>query len=99
MRSLISGMIAVIMAGWVVAIALLSVQNVLIPDPTGTPTLVTLKFLGLTSVPLPFGLTLALSAAIGMVGAAILMPLLMSTPRQRDKQRGGRSPRSRQRRL
>ncbi|MEB3230748.1 MAG: DUF1049 domain-containing protein [Leptolyngbyaceae bacterium] len=94
MRFLVSGVIAVTMGLWVVAIALLSIQNVLITDLAGNKTLVTLKFLGLMSVPLPFGLTLALSAALGMVGAAIALPLFSLAP----KPRSGRSPRSPQRR-
>jgi uncharacterized integral membrane protein len=56
-----------IFALWVVAIALISVQN-------ATP--VALRFLMFESVRVPVGLVLALSAALGMVGMAIALPLL-----------------------
>ena len=58
-------LISLIMAGWVSAIALVSVQN-------ATP--VSLRFLTFQSVQLPMGLVLAFSAAIGMVGMAMLLP-------------------------
>ncbi|HEY9629860.1 MAG TPA: LapA family protein [Coleofasciculaceae cyanobacterium] len=61
--------IMVIVAFWVSAIALLSVQN-------AAP--VALRFLGFQSVQLPLGLVIAFSAAIGMVGMAIVLPLLRS---------------------
>jgi uncharacterized integral membrane protein len=56
-----------IFALWVVAIALISVQN-------ATP--VALRFMMFESVRVPVGLVLALSAALGMVGMAIALPLL-----------------------
>jgi uncharacterized integral membrane protein len=59
-------LIALIVAGWVSAIALISVQN-------ATP--VSLRFLAFQSVQLPMGLVLAFSAAIGMVGMAVLLPM------------------------
>ena len=59
-------LISLIVAGWVCAIALVSVQN-------ATP--VSLQFLAFQSVQLPLGLVLAFSAAIGMVGMAMLLPM------------------------
>ena len=59
-------LISLIVAGWVSAIALVSVQN-------ATP--VSLQFLTFQSVQLPMGLVLAFSAAIGMVGMAVLLPV------------------------
>jgi len=59
---------ALMLAGWVGAIAILSVQNA---------TLVSLRFLGLQSVQIPIGVVLAFSVALGMVGAA-LVPLIWS---------------------
>ena len=59
-------LISLIMAGWISAIALVSVQN-------ATP--VSLRFLAFQSVQLPMGLVLAFSAAIGMVGMAMLLPM------------------------
>lgn len=58
-------LISLIVAIWVGAIALISVQN-------ATP--VTLQFLIFQSVQLPLGLVLAFSAALGMVGMALLLP-------------------------
>jgi uncharacterized integral membrane protein len=59
-------LIMLIVAFWVSAIALISVQN-------ATP--VVLRFLTFQSVQVPMGLVIAFSAAIGMVGMAILLPL------------------------
>jgi uncharacterized integral membrane protein len=58
---------ACIIGGWVAAIALISVQN-------AAP--VSFRFLMIQTIDLPFGLVLAFSAALGMVGAAIVQPLL-----------------------
>ena len=58
--------ILVIIAVWVVAIALISVQN-------ATP--VSLQFLVFQSVQIPFGLMLAFSVAVGLLGTAVLQPL------------------------
>ncbi len=58
---LVSSMIAL----WVSAIALLSVQN-------ATP--VELRFLTSRTVPIPIGLLLGFSASAGMLGAALVLP-------------------------
>ena len=58
--------ILVIIAVWVVAIALISVQN-------ATP--VSLQFLVFQSVQIPFGLMLAFSVAVGLLGTAVLQPI------------------------
>lgn len=63
-----------ITAVWMVAIALIVLQNA---EP------VSLRFLGLLSVPLPFGLVLALSAASGMVGTVVVAWLWQSRRRPR----------------
>lgn len=54
---------SLILAIWVGAIAILSVQNF---------TSVTLKFLSFQSIEIPVGLVLAFSAGAGMLGGAIL---------------------------
>jgi len=56
---------SLLLATWVSAIALVSVQN-------ATP--VSLRFLMLRSVQIPVGLLLGLSASIGMLGAALILP-------------------------
>jgi uncharacterized integral membrane protein len=58
---------SLIVAFWVSAIALVSVQN-------ARP--VSLRFLTFQSIQLPVGLVLAFSAAGGMVGATAVLPLL-----------------------
>jgi hypothetical protein len=58
---------ALIFAVWIVAIALISVQN-------ATP--VALRFLVFETVQIPVGMVLALCASLGIVGMAIALPLL-----------------------
>lgn len=59
---LIPILMSAIAAIWVVATALLSVQN-------AAP--VSLQFLGFSSIPLPVGLVLAASTGLGMIGGAL----------------------------
>ncbi|MBD2433340.1 MULTISPECIES: lipopolysaccharide assembly protein LapA domain-containing protein [Fischerella] len=72
----------IVLVFWIMAVALLSVQN-------ATP--VSLQFLGFRSIQLPVGLLLALCASVGMIGMALLQPLWRLTgseqsysPRQDD---------------
>ncbi|MBD2345089.1 LapA family protein [Anabaena subtropica] len=57
---------SLVIAIWVVAIAIISVQN-------ATP--VSLKFLIFQSVQIPVGLVLAFSSGIGLMAMAVLQPL------------------------
>jgi uncharacterized integral membrane protein len=57
---------ALIVAGWIGAIAILSVQNF---------SLVSLKLLTWESIQIPIGLVLAFAAGLGMVGTAALQLL------------------------
>jgi uncharacterized integral membrane protein len=67
MKATIVSLMAVIVAGWVIAIAILSMQNAeLVSLTVGTA----------QTLPLPFGFLLAVAAGLGMVGAAIVQPLL-----------------------
>ncbi|MGM3306341.1 LapA family protein [Anabaena sp. WFMT] len=66
MKSFANLFISVVIAVWVIAIALISVQN-------ATP--VSLRFLVFQSIQIPFGLVLAFSVAVGLLGVAILQPL------------------------
>ncbi|MGH1396129.1 MAG: DUF1049 domain-containing protein [Trichormus sp.] len=66
MKSFANFLISLIVAIWVVAIAILSVQNF---EP------VSLKFLTFQSIKIPVGIVLAFSAGVGFVGVAILQPL------------------------
>ncbi|MEB3295604.1 MAG: DUF1049 domain-containing protein [Synechococcales bacterium] len=72
MRVAIVGLLASIVALWIVAIAILSMQNA---------ELVALQWGNAQTVPLPFGFLLATSAGIGMVGMAILQPLFLGSER------------------
>ena len=66
MKSLANLLTSLIVASWVVAIAILSVQN-------ATP--VSLRFLTFQSIELPVGLVLAFSAGLGIIGMALTQPL------------------------
>jgi uncharacterized integral membrane protein len=57
---------SLIVAFWISAIALLSVQNA---------TLVTLRFLTFQSVQMPLGVVMAFGVTLGTVGTALLLPL------------------------
>ncbi len=66
MKTLANLLTLIVLAAWVVAIAILSVQN-------ATP--VSLKFLSFQSIQLPVGLVLAFSAGLGIIGIALTQPL------------------------
>ncbi|HEY9877389.1 MAG TPA: hypothetical protein V6D29_02980 [Leptolyngbyaceae cyanobacterium] len=68
-------LVALIPALWVVLIAIVSVQN-------ATP--VSLQFLGLRSIEIPFGVVLAFFAATSMVVTALLLPVLSGLIRTRS---------------
>ncbi len=64
MNNFVNIFISIIIAGWVLAIALISVQNA---------TLVSLKFLVFQSIQVPFGLMLGFWVAVGLVFGSILL--------------------------
>jgi uncharacterized integral membrane protein len=66
MKTLANLLTSLIVASWVIAIAILSVQN-------ATP--VSLRFLTFQSIQLPVGLVLAFSAGLGIIGMALTQPL------------------------
>lgn len=66
MKNISKFLISVVMAVWVIAIALISVQNA---------TLVRLKFLSFQSIQIPVGLVLAFCVGVGLVGVTVLQPL------------------------
>lgn len=66
MRTIANLLTSVVVACWVMAIAILSVQN-------ATP--VSLKFLTYESIQLPVGLVLAFSAGLGLIGMALIQLL------------------------
>lgn len=66
MKTLANLLTSLVLACWVIAIAVLSVQN-------ATP--VSLKFLTFQSIQLPVGLVLAFSVGLGIIGMALSQPL------------------------
>ncbi len=66
MKTLAPFLTSLVVAVWVIAIAIISVQN-------ATP--VSLKFLTFQSIQIPMGLVLAFSAGVGLIGMALLQPL------------------------
>lgn len=66
MKSLANLLTSLIVACWVIAIAILSVQN-------ATP--VSLRFLTFQSIQLPVGLVLAFSVGLGIISMALTQPL------------------------
>jgi uncharacterized integral membrane protein len=66
MKSFANLLTSIVVAFWVIAIAIVSVQNA---EP------VSLKFFSYQSIKIPFGLVLAFSAGFGIIGIAILQPL------------------------
>ena len=76
MKSLSTFLTALIVAGWMGAIAILTVQNF-------TP--VSLKLLQFESFQLPIGLVLAFSTGLGVVGMAVLQPLLSNSGYEDDE--------------
>ncbi len=64
---MINVLASIIVAAWVSAIALLSVQN-------ARP--VSLRFLTMETVRIPIGLLLAGSASVGMVAASLVLPFI-----------------------
>lgn len=78
MKTIANLLTSTILACWVVAIAILSVQNA---------TSVSLRFLTFESVQLPVGLLLAFSAGLGIIGIALTQPLWsLASSRQGNSQ-------------
>ncbi|MBW4522130.1 MAG: DUF1049 domain-containing protein [Scytolyngbya sp. HA4215-MV1] len=84
MKSLTNLLLAAIITTWVIAIAILSVQNVYVTDAQGNASLVSLKFLTFQSIKLPLGIVLAFGVGTGVAGTAILLPLLGSSSTQNN---------------
>lgn len=70
-------LLAILLAAWVVVIAVISVQNAFITTPEG-PVLPSLILFGQPLPPLPFGVILAAAVALGalLMGMAIALPAL-----------------------
>ncbi|BAZ12315.1 hypothetical protein NIES4071_41450 [Calothrix sp. NIES-4071] len=66
MKTIANLLTSLLIAFWVIAIAIVAIQNA---EP------VSLRFLSYQSIQIPFGLLLAFSAGIGIIGMAFLLPL------------------------
>jgi len=66
MKTTVNLVLSIILALWIMAIAIISVQN-------ATP--VSLRFLTFESIQIPVGLVLAFCVAVGMIVMSILQPL------------------------
>ncbi len=77
MKSLANLSAIMLVACWMVAIALISVQNA---QPTS------IAFFGQQSIAMPFGLLLTCTAVLGMVGISLLQPLLLPSRRDRPQE-------------
>lgn len=97
MKSLATGLISFVLALWVVAIAAVSIQNIFITNVDGEQTLVALRFLGQTSVQLPFGIVLAISVATGMLIMSMAIVFTSSGNRNRTADAGRHVSSSRKR--
>ena len=75
MRSFATLITACIVAVWVGAIALIAIQN-------AAP--IALRFLAFQTIEIPFGLVIAFSVMLGILGTAIVQPLLGLLPGQGD---------------
>lgn len=76
MKTIANLLTSLILAGWVSAIAILSIQNF---------TLVSLKFLTWETIKIPFGLVLAFSFGVGAIGGAIAPLFLQISGRRRER--------------
>lgn len=75
MKAFANLLTSLIIAGWIGAIAILSIQNF-------TP--VSLKFLSFETIQIPLGIVLAFSVAVGVVGGAIAPILWQLAGRQQE---------------
>ncbi len=81
MKSFANLLTSLVVAFWVIAIAIVSAQNA---EP------VSLKFFSYQSIQIPFGLVLAFSASVGIISIAVLQPFWnlvnsnRSSPRSED---------------
>lgn len=82
LKPLATVLIAIILAGWSIAIAILSVQNAFVTDETGDAQLITLKFLGLQSIQMPFGVALAGAFAIGIIATTLVLTWFGRSPKR-----------------
>jgi uncharacterized integral membrane protein len=76
MKTIANLLTSLVLAAWIGAIAILSIQNI---------TSVSLKFLAFETIQLPVGVVLAFSVGVGAVGGAIAPSLWQSAGRRRQQ--------------
>jgi uncharacterized integral membrane protein len=76
MRTLANLLTSIVLAAWIAAIALLSIQNI-------TP--ISLQFLALQTIQIPLGLVLAFSVGVGVMGGAIAPVVWRLAGRQQER--------------
>jgi uncharacterized integral membrane protein len=76
MKTFVNLLTSLIVAGWISAIAILSIQNF-------TP--VSLKFLSFETIQLPIGIVLAFSVGVGVIGGSIAPILWQVAGRQGEQ--------------
>lgn len=79
MKTLANLLTSIILAGWVSAIAILSIQNI-----TPVSLKLSLNFVTWETIKMPFGIVLALSFGVGAIAAAIA-PLLWQISGRRER--------------
>jgi uncharacterized integral membrane protein len=75
MKTVANLLTSLLIAFWVIVIAIISVQNA---EP------VSLRFLTYQSIQIPFGLILAFSTGVGVISVALLQPLWNLSGSQRN---------------
>lgn len=70
MKTTVNLLLSIIVALWIMAIAIISVQN-------ATP--VSLRFITFESIQIPLGLLLTFFVALGIIAASLLQPLLTTS--------------------
>ncbi|MBV6626396.1 MAG: LapA family protein [Rivularia sp. (in: Bacteria)] len=78
MKTTVNLLLSIILAFWIMAIAIVSVQN-------ATP--VSLRFLTFESIQIPVGLVLTFFVALGMIAASLMLPLMTSSKSKRTTSR------------
>lgn len=78
MRTTVNLVLSIIIALWIMAIAIISVQNA---------TAVSLRFITFASIQIPVGLLLAFCVAIGIIATSLIQPLLGKSNRKKTSSR------------
>lgn len=78
MKTTVNLVLSIIIALWIMAIAIISVQNA---------TAVSLRFITFESIQIPIGLLLAFCVAVGIIATSLIQPLLGKSNLKRSTSR------------